>query len=159
MHITALTWLGRREEALEYARRPTPRIADRDNYAPTRLALRAFLEGAREEALEHLNAAVGIDSSATVLPAFPDGEDVFWTARFYTALGRLDLGASGMRKAVDKGYFCVHNFDRDTWLDPIRGTPEFIAAREAAHSRYVRAIETFNREQGPALLGVQSPAL
>jgi serine/threonine-protein kinase len=158
MRIMALASLGRRDEALEYARRPTPRIAERDNYAPTRLALRAYLEGAIDEALEHLNAAVGIDSSATALPPFPDGEDVFWTARFYIALGRLDLGVSGVRKAVDKGYFCLRNFDRDKWLDPIRSRPEFAAAREAALARYVRASETFTREQGPALLGVQAPA-
>jgi hypothetical protein len=49
--------------------------------------------------------------------------------------------------------------DADPWLDPIRSRPEFGAARAAAYSRYVSAVEIFNREQGPALLGVQSPAL
>src|SRR5262249_4342313 len=120
--------------------------------------IRAFFEGAYEDALQHLNAAVGIDSSATELPAFPDGEDVFWTARFYTALGRHDLGLSGVRKAVDKGYFCVRQFDRDPRFEPIRSRPEVAAAREAAYARFVRAKAIFKSEQGPSLLGVVPPA-
>ena len=153
--IIALDALNRRDEALEVARQPTPRISAEDTGAPMRQALRAYLEGRTAEALAALHHAAGVDPEHDrTLPRFPDGEDVFWFARFYTRLGRADLGLSGFRAAIEQGYFCVSHFEGDPWLDPLRSDPAFEDGMLLARTRCQRAIEVFVDEGGPGVLGV-----
>jgi tetratricopeptide (TPR) repeat protein len=143
LRLLALEALGRRDEALEIARRPTLRISDRDNIAPMRRALRAYLEDHRDEALAALHIASGIDpANGNVFPAFPDGEDNYFIARFYTRLGHKKLGLLGVRAAVDRGYFCVTDFENDEWLAAIRAEPAFDEVLTLARVRHRGALAT-----------------
>ena len=131
-----------------------PRISTTDNIAPAREAIRAYLEDRLDDALEAVNRVVELPEGATTLPTFPDGEDVYWTARLYTRLGRHDLGLAGFAAAVNQGYFCVPQFEAEPWLDPIRGERAFVEALARARERHRRAAEAFRAAGGPALLGV-----
>jgi TolB-like protein len=156
LRILALEALGRRAEALELASLSRPRISAVDNIAPSRRAMRAYLENRTADAIDALNEVVELPAGATTLPRFPDGEDVYWTARFYTRLGRPDLGLAGFQAAIDQGYFCVSQFEREPWLDPIRQEPAFADALEQARQRKAQAAAIFKRAGGAALLGVPS---
>jgi TolB-like protein len=158
--IIALEGLDRRNDAIELARTPTPFISGDDPAAPMRRALLAYLEGATADAIAALHAAVGVNpADDRSLPRFPDGEDVFWTARFYTRLGRPDLGLAGFRAAVDQGYFCVAQFEQEPWLDAIRSESAFSETMAIARQRQARAVEIFTSESGPRLLGVVAAAV
>ena len=119
-------------------------------------AIRLYLEDRRDEALVALHAATGIDpANDTVWPNFPDGEDSVGLAQMYARLGRYDLTLLGFRAGVDKGYFCVSQFDRNPLFDPIRSEPAFQDAMGLARQRHQRAVEIFAEEGGPGLLGVR----
>jgi TolB-like protein len=154
IRILALEALGRRAEALAIARADRPRISASDNISPSREAILALLEERTSDALEALDRVVELPPGATTLPAFPDGEDVYWTARFYTRLGRHDLGLAGVRAAVNQGYFCVTQLEREPWLDPIRHESGFVDTLAIARERHARAAAAFAAAGGPALLGV-----
>jgi len=157
MRIIVLTAMNRVAEALELARQPTPRISGYDNAAPMRQALRAHLEGRRDEALAALHVASGVDpQNDHAWPRFPDGEDALWMARFYTRLGRRDLGLLGFRAAIEQGYFCVAQFEADPMLDPLRSDPAFADAMTLARARHQRAVKIFGDEGGAGLLGVDA---
>jgi hypothetical protein len=157
VRVMALDALDRRAEALELARQPTPRISAEDNFDPTHRALRAYLEGRTDEAIATLHIATGVDpKNDRVLPRFPDGEDVCWIGRFYTRLGRTDLGLSAFLAAIEQGYFCISQFERDPWLDPLRSDPAFDTGMARARMRHQRAVKVFADEGGPSLLGVDA---
>lgn len=148
--------MGRREEALELARRSVPMISRTDNTEPWREAVRFYLEDRRDEALSALHAAAGVDpGNDSVWPNFPDGEDSVGIAQFYARLGRHDLTLLGLRAGVEKGYFCVPQFDRDPLFDPIRADVRFQETMTLARQRQQRAAEIFAEEGGPRLLGVR----
>jgi TolB-like protein/tetratricopeptide (TPR) repeat protein len=155
MRAFMLLVMGRREEALDLARRVAP-ISRSDNTEPMREAVRFYLEGRREEALIALHAATGVDpKNDTVWPDFPDGEDSVGIAQMYARLGRHDLTLLGFRAGVRKGYFCVSQFDRDPLLDPIREDAKFQETMSLARRRHQRAAEIFAADGGPRLLGVR----
>ena len=148
--------MGRREEALQLARRSVAPISRSDNTEPMRDAIRFYLEDRRQEALIALHAATGVDpENDRVWPNFPDGEDSVGIAQMYARLGRDDLALLGLRAGVEKGYFCVSQFDRDPVFDPIRPDAKFQEAMALARRRHQRAAEIFVEEGGPRLLGVR----
>jgi hypothetical protein len=125
-----------------------------------RRALLEYLEGRTDQAIAALHVASGVDpQNDATLPPFPDGEDVYWTSRFYTRLGRTDLGVSGFRAAIDQGYFPIPLFEREPWLDPIRSEPAFVEAMEVARRRRQQSVHVFNEQRGPGLLGVDAPSV
>jgi hypothetical protein len=73
----------------------------------------------------------------------------------YARLGRHDLTLLGLRAGVEKGYFCVSQFERDPLLNPIRADPRFEETMSLARDRHQRAVEIFAQEGGPGLLGVR----
>lgn len=151
-----LVAMGRREEALQLARRSVPPISRSDNTEPMRDAVRFYLEDRREEALVALHAATGMDpGNDGVWPNFPDGEDSVGIAQMYARLGRHDLTLLGLRAGVEKGYFCVPQFERDPLFDPIRADAAFHETMSLARQRHERAAEIFAGEGGPGLLGVR----
>jgi hypothetical protein len=155
LRVLALDALNRRDEAIELAKTRVPGISGMDSIAPARRAILAYLEHRIGDAITALHESVGVDpQNETVFPKFPDGEDVFWTAKLYSRVGRTDLGLAGFRAAVDQGYFCVPLFEREPWLDPLRSFPEFDATLQVARERHSRALSIFTDEGGPALLGV-----
>ena len=148
--------MGRREEALQLARRSVPSISRSDNIEPMREAVRLYLEDRREEALSALHAASGVDpANDRVWPNFPDGEDSVGIAQLYARLGRYDLALLGLRAGVEKGYFCVSQFDTDPLLDPVRSDAGFQETMSLARRRHERAAQIFTDEGGPGLLGVR----
>lgn len=148
--------MGRHEEALQLARRAVAPISQSDNTEPMREAIRLYLEDRRDEAIIALHAATGIDpANDTVWPNFPDGEDSVGLAQMYARLGRDDLALLGFCAGVEKGYFCVSQFERNALFDPIRREPAFQNAMTLARSRHQRAVEIFAEEGGPGLLGVR----
>jgi TolB-like protein len=150
-----LVAMGRREEALDLARRSVPPISHYDNTVPMRDAVRLYLEDRRDEALIALHAAAGVDpNNDTVWPNFPDGEDSVGIAQMYARLERYDLTLLGVRAGIEKGYFCVSQIERDPVFDPIRQDATFQEAMSLARRRHERAVEIFKEEGGSRLLGV-----
>lgn len=148
--------MGRREEALQLARRAVAPISHSDNTEPMREAVRLYLEGRPEEALVALHAATGVDpGNDRVWPNFPDGEDSVGLAQMYARLGRYDLTLLGLRAGVEKGYFCVAQLDREPLFDPIRSDPAYQDALSVARRRHQRAVDIFKDQGGPTLLGVK----
>jgi hypothetical protein len=58
---------------------------------------------------------------------------------------------------VEKGYFCVSQFERDPLCDPIRSHAMFQETMSLARRRHERAAEIFAEEGGRTLLGVSDP--
>ncbi len=159
LRIIVLAAMNRHAEALELAREPRPRLSGSDNIAPMRQFFRAYLEDRTEDAIAALHVAAGVDpQNLHVWPRFPDGEDVLWMARLYTKLGFTGLGVLGFRAAIEQGYFCVEQFEGDSWLDPIRSDAAFPDAMTLARARHRRAAGIFTEEGGLGLLGVAAPS-
>ena len=151
-----LVAMDRRDEALQLARRSVPPISRSDNTEPMRDAMRFYLEDRRDDAIAALHAATGIDpANDGIWPNFPDGEDSVGIAQMYARLGRHDLTLLGLRAGIEKGYFCVAQFDRDPLLDPLRGDERFQEAMALARQRHQRAAVIFVEDGGQALLGVR----
>lgn len=154
--IMALEALGRREEALQLARTISLRIAVGDSMSDTMRVMVAWLEGRPDEALAAMQRAVGADPGAeTAPPRFPDGEGLYFAARGYALFGRPDIGIKTMDAAVQQGFFCVELFERDSWTDALRRHPAFDDVMERARERHREALEVFEDEQGPAILGIR----
>jgi TolB-like protein/tetratricopeptide (TPR) repeat protein len=157
VRIFIMAAMGRRVEALDLVRRLASTVSRSDNTVPMREAVRLYLEGRPEEALVALHAASGVDPDYNgVWPHFPDGEDSVGIAQWYARLGRFDLALLGLRAGVEKGYFCVDQFDADPLLDPMRSEVAFQETMALARGRQQQAAAIFRAGDGPALLGVRS---
>lgn len=58
------------------------------------------------------------------------------------------------RRAVEGGFHSYTLFTRDTWLDPLRGQPEFEDVIDVARRQYLDAVDAFVAAGGERLLGL-----
>ena len=137
-----LVSLGRHEEALAAAERASAVVHDATTLEYQRI-LPLFLKGKHQECLDLLD---------TLAPRNPDPESIFHIARTYARLGATDAGAAQFARAVDSGFLCATTFERDTWLDPLRGHPDFVGALGRARLRHAAAVSKFRDAGGERLL-------
>jgi tetratricopeptide (TPR) repeat protein len=142
----ALLSMDRREEALGLLRRraesPHPMIQC------FRASLLALLEGRRAESVELTRRAIALE--------FRDPEALYYLARQLAHLGEREQAMAELTRAVDQGFSCLPAFARDPWLDPLRKSPDFVAALWQAEARHRQAVGSFEEVGGQRLLGVRA---
>ena len=141
----ALVMLGRREEALAS-------LDAIDTAVPNRLlhftrALQHLLRGERAESMASLQPIIDL----------PDPEGQFYFARNAAYLGYGEEALRMLNTAVEGGFFCLPAYQRDPWLDSVRGTPQFAAIVRRAEVRHRQALISFLSADGDRVLGVAHP--
>jgi hypothetical protein len=63
-----------------------------------------------------------------------------------------DRAARELTRVVDGGFWASETFDRDPWLNSIRGRADVRVVLDRARQRRSRALEDFLRLGGPSLL-------
>ena len=136
--------LGRDEDALACARREEERFAAVPTMRAFSSALRAALEGHRDEGL----AAIGqIERSG-----FADGEGLFYLAGIYVRHGQPQRAFDLLARAVDAGFLCLRGFETDVYLEPLRTMAAWQPLMAALDVKRRRVTNEFVRAGGRALL-------
>jgi tetratricopeptide (TPR) repeat protein len=138
--------MGRDHEALEAARREEARFAFLPLMGVFSSALRAALEGRREEgiaAIESLNN-FGIT----------DGEALFYLGGLCAKLGQTDRAHEQLTRAVETGFLCLPAFEHDAYLAPLRGTDAWQRLLDRLQAKRRPVTSEFARAGGRALLGL-----
>jgi serine/threonine protein kinase/Tfp pilus assembly protein PilF len=141
-----LAALGRSDEAL-------PVLQEKEQMYAGRLgtfylvSLRAFLQGKREESIKA--------SEAILSGTFRDPEGLFYQARQLAYLDEKPMALEMFARAIDRGFFCYPVMLRDPWLDPLRGSREFVDLLRKAQELHREAMQAFYDLGGEAVLGAQ----
>jgi serine/threonine protein kinase len=145
--ITLMT-LGRREEALAAIK------VDEERFANSIFERRfvAHLRGAAERNLPATLAAI----DEFLGGGFRDGEGVYYCVRSLAYLGETSRAIEALRRALDLGFFCYPAFERDAWLDSLRGLGPFKELMQAARARHSGTARIFADLGGERLLGMRS---
>ncbi len=145
MYMDSLPMLGRIEEAvalcneLERDRRSG---VERDFVRSKRAALQG-------------DAATCVQTAMRVFESrFDDPEGIYHLARDVAYVGDVNQAVRMMEFVVERGLLCVDTFERDPWLDPLRGSPEFKALVARARAGHDAAREEFARGGGERLLSL-----
>lgn len=85
---------------------------------------------------------------------FPDPEGQYYLGRALVRLEVLDRGLEFMDRAERNGFFCFSAFERDPWLDPLRGNPRFLDILRRAESRTRDARHAFEDHPGSRVIRV-----
>ncbi len=138
----ALLMLDRIDEAKVMLARPsTWQVAGR--LGTFLKALLAFVAGDEDQTLHHFRQMSDI----------PDPEGRYYAARGIAYLGKADEVLPLLAGVVEQGFFCVTAFNRDPWLDSLRGSPDFTAIVRHAESRHRQAVISFLNAEGDRVLG------
>ena len=86
---------------------------------------------------------------------FRDPEGMYYMSRQLSYLGADGHAMEMLRRAVDQGFFCYPVLVRDSWLDGLRGKPEFSKVLHKARELHLDAFRAFQSGGGDALLGVR----
>ena len=141
----ALAMLGREQEAIAGLREAESRLQTR--YGDLLTALRALLEGQREESLAAARRVLDANRQ--------DPEALYHIARVLARHGEIAEATRVLHTAIDKGYRCHGAIQRDPWLEPVRAGSGY-AALNAKAEQWDRANRLlFRNSGGDALLGVQ----
>jgi serine/threonine protein kinase/tetratricopeptide (TPR) repeat protein len=136
--------LGREKDALDSARREEDRFASVPTMRAFSSAVRAAIEGRREEGVIDLDRIAG--------SSFSDGEGLFYIAGMYARLGRLQRACELLTRSIDSGFLCRRGFDTDIFLQPIRAMTEWQPLMEKLEVKRRRVTNEFVRAGGRALL-------
>lgn len=116
-----------------------------------RKALLASMSGDWEQVLRACHGLVSIHEN------HPDGEAIYMVARMFARAGSSEMAMKTLGMTVDTGFFPVSTFERDPWLDPLRGLPEFDELLARARDRHLAADAAFQTAGGYRLLGIRPP--
>ena len=141
----ALIMLGRIDEARGLLQ--TIDLANAGRLGTFVRALLAFVDGDDEQALQHFRDMRDI----------PDPEGRYYAARGVAYFGQTEEVLPLLAGVVESGFFCLTAFNRDPWLDSLRGLPEFTAVVRHAESRHRQAVISFLNAEGDRILGVNHP--
>ncbi len=139
-----LAMLGRAEEAIAMLKEKEESVSERIGRV-FMTSLRTLLEGNREASLQA--------SDELIDGAFRDPEGKYYLARQLAFLRDVGRATQVLESTVDGGYYCYPQMASDPWLDPIRGDAGFKRILRRAQVLHQEAIEVFNAEGGPPLLG------
>jgi tetratricopeptide (TPR) repeat protein len=137
-----LAALGREREAIE-ALRARERVGLEGIVRAYIVSLRALLEGDTGASVAALDEAAS---------SIEDGEAMYYLTRSFARLGLTDRAARELTRVVDGGFWASETFDRDPWLNSIRGRADVRVVLDRARQRRSRALEDFLRLGGPSLL-------
>jgi tetratricopeptide (TPR) repeat protein len=143
----ALFMLGRAVEARVAALREEERFASHPLKSTFYSAMRALLENRLDDA----RAMLTCRAASHVM----DGEAIYHTTRLRAFLGDRDEALELLERTITHGYFCTPSFDSDPWLTSLRDDARFVDLAKQAQMRHEKALARFERENGPALLGVR----
>ncbi len=140
----ALVALGREPEALGL-------LAEKEKKVPAKIrqiigALRALLEGRRDEAIAAIQAIASSD--------FRDAEGLYYLARQLAYAGATEEAIEVLERATAAGFWCHPLLAADKWLDPIRHRPEFVAVLRRAEQERDVAVAAFASARGDQILGL-----
>ena len=135
--------LGRKEEALALTRALLPKVAP---------VLRQFIHAA--ELVMNGDPAQDLSGIKALAHHFNDPEGLYYLARALARLGDTETAVACMARSVGRGYACYPTFATDSWLDSLRGRPEFDAAMETARLAHAAAVEEFEASDGPRIVGL-----
>jgi serine/threonine protein kinase/Flp pilus assembly protein TadD len=146
IEVRVLWAMGRKEEAVQVARREESRFAA----SPMLLAFSrghlAAVEGRKDDAISALQPFETI--------SFTDGEAFFYVAATYAKAGHLDRAHAMLTRAIDMGFLCLPAFERDVYLAPLRGTESWRSLMERLTPKHQLVVNEFARAGGRALLGL-----
>jgi tetratricopeptide (TPR) repeat protein len=139
----SLVTLGRSQEAIDF-------LAARDAKVPPKIrqiigALRALLEGRREDAITGIRAITG--------SGFRDPEGLYYLARELAYLGAGEEALAVLQGATSAGFYCYPVIASDEWLEPIRHRPEFEEVLRLVKNEHQLAAAAFAAANGNRLLG------
>lgn len=136
MEPLTLMMLGRVEEAARSLRADLPKNIDRQ-YRAYHESLLATLMGDRDAALQ----------ATDVISAHQrDPEALFYMARSYARNGETEKALDLLERA-SRSFFAVSTFERDPWLESLRGLPRFAAILAAARERHREARQIYDAER------------
>jgi serine/threonine protein kinase len=138
--------LGRDAEALACARREEERFASVPLMRAFSTALRAALEGHRDEGI------AAIERFETF--GFSDGEGLFYLAGISVRLGEPERACELLTRAIDAGFLCLPAFETDVYLAPLRAMDEWQPLLDRMTSTRRRVTNEFARAGGRTLLGL-----
>jgi DNA-binding winged helix-turn-helix (wHTH) protein/Tfp pilus assembly protein PilF len=78
----------------------------------------------------------------------------YYVARLLARVGETDGALQMLQATVEGGFFCRPLFERDGWLDPLRGSSAFAEIARAAEVRQDAAERRFRQAGGDVLLGL-----
>lgn len=108
------------------------------------------MTGAYDEAVQACERIVALN--------VPDPEATYHMARTFAYCQRSSRALDLFSRTVDEGYFNVALFERDPWVDSLRGEVRFTAALDRARMRQSQAREAFDRAGGRRLFALARPA-
>lgn len=106
----------------------------------------AALEGRTEECERHTRAAVD--------RGIADPEAIFFFTRVAGRAGLVDLCLDLCDRMVDRGFYSVSVFEREPWLESVRGDARFSRVQERARRGHLAGLKAFREAGGEKLLGV-----
>jgi hypothetical protein len=89
---------------------------------------------------------------------YPDGEAIYMMARMLARAGWVDLALDAFTMTVDAGFLTARSFERDRWLDPIRGFDAYKEVVATAREKSLAADAAFQAVGGYRLLGLTPPS-
>jgi serine/threonine protein kinase/tetratricopeptide (TPR) repeat protein len=138
--------LGRRDDALEAARREEARFASVPIMRAFPSSLRAALDGRVDEGVAILEEVRTF--------GFTDGEGLFHLAGTCVKLDQPRWALETLGRAIDGGFLCRRGFETDVYLEPLRTMPEWQPLMERLEAKRRRVTNEFARAGGRALLGL-----
>ncbi|MDO8678819.1 MAG: hypothetical protein Q7R30_09685 [Acidobacteriota bacterium] len=115
-------------------------------------ALRSTVEALAASVFQPVDEAIRQIEHA--ISAHVDPEALFMLAMLLVRLGAVPRGLEVIGRAVGAGYTPVSTLARNYVFDPVRGDAPFAAIEAEARRRMLAASAVFEREGGPALLGM-----
>ncbi|MFY9728215.1 MAG: winged helix-turn-helix domain-containing protein [Bryobacteraceae bacterium] len=142
MDLAALAAAGREAQAIELlGRRSSP-----GGQFPAMLdSLRFFLQGDPARSLQVVRQALEVH------PAW-DPEIKFYLARQLARAGAPGDALQTIHDLVDEGFFCSTALQRDPWLRPLAGLPDYREVLDAILRRETEARAAFEAAGGPRVL-------
>ncbi len=139
----SLVALGRAPDAIAF-------LAEKDKKVPPRIrqiigALRALLEGRRDEAIAGIQAIASSD--------FRDAEGLYYLARQLAYAGAAEEAMRLLERATGAGFWCYPLLASDEWLDPVRDRPDFVGLLRRAEQERDLALAAFASVGGDQILG------
>ena len=144
----SLAEIGRGNEAAATLRPLEEKIKTRMRDFIT--AARTMIEG---------DAAGSIAAVGRILnSAFSDPEGLLYLTRHLARLNQADAALELLERVVGGGFFCYPAMSSDSWLDPIRKTPQFLRLLERVEQQHQVAAKEFARLEGDRILGISTRA-
>jgi serine/threonine-protein kinase len=146
MHPVILVALGRHDEALSHLLHVEAK-ASHPALSTWYASLRGALSASYDEAAMACERIVALN--------VPDPESLYHMARTLAYCKRSSRALDLFSRTVDEGYFNVALFERDPWVDTLRGHAQFTAALDRARVRRRQAREAFERAGGHLLFAAR----